>query len=105
MIYSAYVKKERGDGYIQYKQMGILRKNSDGKYPSEISDETAYIIGKSYGSYLQEKYQKNTCIVSWDNNSFPMPLNILNIQDICHLCFLLLILLFHLKSYFLKYML
>lgn len=38
-----------------------------GKYPSEISDETAYIIGKSYGSYLQEKYQKNTCIVSWDN--------------------------------------
>lgn len=38
-----------------------------GKYPNEISDETAYIVGKSYGSYLQEKYSKTSCIVSWDN--------------------------------------
>lgn len=38
-----------------------------GKYPSEINEEIAYTIGKSYGSYLQEKYQKKTCIVSYDN--------------------------------------
>lgn len=38
-----------------------------GKYPNEINDEAAYIIGKSYGSYLQEKYSKTGCIVSWDN--------------------------------------
>ena len=38
-----------------------------GVYPSEINEQTAYIIGRSYGSYLQEKYNKNTCIVSHDN--------------------------------------
>lgn len=38
-----------------------------GVYPSEINEQTAYTIGKSYGSYLQEKYNKNTCIVSHDN--------------------------------------
>lgn len=38
-----------------------------GEYPNEINEQTAYTIGKSYGSYLQEKYNKNTCIVSHDN--------------------------------------
>lgn len=38
-----------------------------GAYPKEINEQTAYTIGKSYGSYLQEKYNKNTCIVSHDN--------------------------------------
>lgn len=38
-----------------------------GVYPSEINEQTAYTIGRSYGSYLQEKYNKNTCIVSHDN--------------------------------------
>ena len=38
-----------------------------GVYPKEINEQTAYTIGKSYGSYLQEKYNKNTCIVSHDN--------------------------------------
>ncbi len=38
-----------------------------GTYPEEINEQTAFTIGKSYGSYLQEKYNKNTCIVSHDN--------------------------------------
>ena len=38
-----------------------------GTYPTTINEQTAFIIGKSYGSYLQEKYNKNTCIVSHDN--------------------------------------
>ena len=38
-----------------------------GKYPSEINEQVAYTIGKSYGSYLQEKYNKNGCVVSRDN--------------------------------------
>ncbi len=38
-----------------------------GTYPETINEQTAFTIGKSYGSYLQEKYNKNTCIVSHDN--------------------------------------
>ena len=38
-----------------------------GKYPSEINEQAAYTIGRSYGSYIQEKYNKDTCIVSHDN--------------------------------------
>ena len=38
-----------------------------GKYPTEINEEVAYTIGRSYGSYLQEKYQTKTCVVSCDN--------------------------------------
>ena len=38
-----------------------------GTYPSSLNEQTAYIIGRSYGSYLQEKYNKDTCIVSHDN--------------------------------------
>lgn len=38
-----------------------------GTYPNTINEQTAYVIGKSYGSYLQEKYNKNSCIVSHDN--------------------------------------
>ena len=38
-----------------------------GTYPTTINEQTAFIVGKSYGSYLQEKYNKNTCIVSHDN--------------------------------------
>lgn len=38
-----------------------------GTYPSTINEQTAFTIGKSYGSYLQEKYNKKTCIVSHDN--------------------------------------
>ena len=38
-----------------------------GRYPDEINEDSAYIIGKSYGSYLQEKYNRKSCIVSCDN--------------------------------------
>ena len=38
-----------------------------GVYPSEINEELAYIVGRSYGSYLQEKYNINTCVVGHDN--------------------------------------
>ncbi len=38
-----------------------------GKYPTDINEEIAYTLGKSYGSYLQEKYQTDRCIISRDN--------------------------------------
>lgn len=38
-----------------------------GKYPNDINENNAYIIGKSYGSYIMEKYNQNTCVVSHDN--------------------------------------
>lgn len=38
-----------------------------GTYPKEINEQVAFVIGKSYGSYLQEKYNKTSCIVSHDN--------------------------------------
>ena len=38
-----------------------------GVYPKEINEQMAYTIGRSYGSYLQEKYGKNSCVVSHDN--------------------------------------
>lgn len=37
-----------------------------GTYPITINEQVAYTIGKSYGSYLQEKYNQNTCVVSRD---------------------------------------
>ncbi len=38
-----------------------------GVYPTEINAQTAYLVGIGYGSYLQEKYNVNNCIVSHDN--------------------------------------
>lgn len=38
-----------------------------GKYPDEINEETAYTIGKAYGSYLQEFLEKGKCVVGHDN--------------------------------------
>lgn len=38
-----------------------------GKYPEEIHEEMAYIIGQSYGSYLQEVLEKKKCVVGHDN--------------------------------------
>ncbi len=59
MIYSAYVKKERGDGYIQYKQMGILRKNSDGAFVyclepfTDIDNQYTYeMLDENYAQFL-----------------------------------------------------
>ena len=38
-----------------------------GVYPTSINDDLAYLIGKAYGSYIQEKFNKKDCVVSHDN--------------------------------------
>ena len=38
-----------------------------GIYPSEINEDMAYTVGRSYGSYLIEKYKIDTCVVGHDN--------------------------------------
>ena len=38
-----------------------------GVYPIELNEDIAYLIGQSYGSYLQEKYNINKCVMSYDN--------------------------------------
>ena len=32
-----------------------------GKYPDEIDEEVFYTLGRSYGSYLKEKYHQDKC--------------------------------------------
>ena len=36
-------------------------------YPNEINEEIAYLIGRSYGSYLQEILDQQKCVVGHDN--------------------------------------
>jgi len=38
-----------------------------GVYPSDIDEKSAYIIGRSYGSYIQEFLGKKKCVVGHDN--------------------------------------
>ena len=38
-----------------------------GKYPDEINEQIAYKIGQAYGSYIQEKFSQQGCVVSHDN--------------------------------------
>ncbi len=38
-----------------------------GTYPKTINETVAYTIGRSYGSYIRERYNQTTCIVSYDN--------------------------------------
>ena len=38
-----------------------------GIYPTQINEEVAYTIGRSYGSYIQEKLKRNICGVGRDN--------------------------------------
>lgn len=38
-----------------------------GIYPNQINEDIAYLVGRSYGSYIQEKLQKNKCVVGHDN--------------------------------------
>ena len=38
-----------------------------GVYPTSINDDFAYLVGKAYGSYIQEKLGKKDCVVSHDN--------------------------------------
>lgn len=36
-------------------------------YPTEINEDVAYTVGRSYGSYIQEKIKRNICGVGRDN--------------------------------------
>ena len=48
--------------------IGIFRAyDIRGVYPSEINEDVAYKVGLGYGSYLQEKYNQDKCVVSHDN--------------------------------------
>lgn len=38
-----------------------------GVYPTQINESVAYTIGRSYGSYIQEKLKRNICGVGRDN--------------------------------------
>lgn len=38
-----------------------------GTYPNQINEDIAYLIGRSYGSYIREKLNKNLCVVGHDN--------------------------------------
>ena len=38
-----------------------------GEYPTQIDEKVAYTIGRSYGSYIQEKLKRNICGVGRDN--------------------------------------
>jgi len=38
-----------------------------GTYPEDINEDLAYLIGKSYGSYLQEFLGKKKCVLGHDN--------------------------------------
>lgn len=38
-----------------------------GVYPTQINEEVAYTIGRSYGSYIQEKLKRTICGVGRDN--------------------------------------
>ncbi len=38
-----------------------------GVYPTMINEQVAYLIGRSYGSYIQEKYNQKSCVVGHDN--------------------------------------
>ena len=38
-----------------------------GVYPTQIDEQVAYTVGRSYGSYIQEKLKRNICGVGRDN--------------------------------------
>ena len=38
-----------------------------GVYPKQINEKVAYLVGRSYGSYIREKLNKNKCVVGHDN--------------------------------------
>lgn len=52
-------------------------------YPDSINENVAYIIGKSYGSYIQEKYNQQACVVSHDNRLSSDSLSEALIKGIC----------------------
>lgn len=38
-----------------------------GTYPTEINEPVAYTLGRSYGSYIKQKFHQDKCVVSMDN--------------------------------------
>mgnify|MGYP002801777918 CR=1 FL=1 len=46
-----------------------------GKYPDDVNENLAYIVGKSYGSYLHEYLDKNMCVIGHDNRLSSESLN------------------------------
>ena len=46
-----------------------------GVYPTDINADVAYRMGRSYGSYLQEKYNNNRCVIGYDNRLSSRELN------------------------------
>ena len=46
-----------------------------GIYPSEINEQVAYRFGQAYGSYIKEKCNQTSCIVSHDNRLSSESLN------------------------------
>ncbi len=38
-----------------------------GTYPTDINENFAFTLGKSYGSYIKEKYNQTKCVISRDN--------------------------------------
>ena len=46
-----------------------------GKYPEEINENIAFRIGQAYGSYIQEKFDQKSCVVSHDNRLSSESLN------------------------------
>ena len=38
-----------------------------GNYPNDINEKVAYIIGQSYGTYLQKYCDKRKCVIGCDN--------------------------------------
>src|SRR5574344_1238568 len=45
-----------------------------GIYDTELNEDTAYLIGKAYGTVLQREYDKKKCIVGYDNRLSSMSL-------------------------------
>ena len=52
---------------IELKDFIFREYDIRGIYPEEINEDVAYKIGRSYGSYLREKYHVDTCVVGHDN--------------------------------------
>ena len=46
-----------------------------GVYPTDINEDVAFKIGQAYGSYIQEKLEQKSCIVSHDNRLSSEALN------------------------------
>lgn len=61
--------------YVTIKIGGKMKINENifrqydirGVYPIDIDETFAYLIGRSYGSYIKEKYNYSSCVIGYDN--------------------------------------